>query len=115
MHAWQKPRCNCVVTVHGTVQEGGEEKFFLHNHLRFTVLFNINPETELSRIVGFEVEPYSVKHVVETPAVAERPPALSTCAPASMRHVTAQDEPQMIADGEEVHFTYDVLWHVRTF
>jgi hypothetical protein len=35
---------------------------FLHNHLRFTILYNRDAATDLSRIVGFEVEAFSVKH-----------------------------------------------------
>lgn len=37
-------------------------KYYINNHLRFTVLFNRDPATDLSRIVGFEVEPFSIKH-----------------------------------------------------
>ena len=34
----------------------------LHNHLRFTILYHRDVETDLARIVGFEVEPFSVAH-----------------------------------------------------
>ena len=37
----------------------------LNNHLRFTILYHKNAETDLSRIVGFEVEPFSVKHTYD--------------------------------------------------
>ena len=94
------------------MQDGGQEKYFLHNHLRFNVLFNINPETDTSRIVGFEVEPFSVRHQYEG-TLDTANPHLLTCAPASMRHVKHDDEPQAIQEGDEVVFTYDVLWTVR--
>lgn len=41
------------------IEEGGEQKHFLHNHLRFTILYHKDVETDLARIVGFEVR----KHV----------------------------------------------------
>jgi transmembrane 9 superfamily protein 2/4 len=37
----------------------------LINHLRFTILYHKNEDTDLSRIVGFEVEPFSVKHTYD--------------------------------------------------
>lgn len=42
------------------MQEG--EKAYLNNHLSFTILYHKDAETDLARIVGFEVEPYSVAH-----------------------------------------------------
>lgn len=35
------------------VQESG--KYLLNNHLRFNILFHRDTETDLARIVGFEV------------------------------------------------------------
>ena len=99
---------------HACLQDGqGEGTYYLHNHLRFVVLFNLNSETGLSRIVGFEVEPFSVKHQVEGPLSNDPPPQLLTCAPSSMRFVKHEDEPQVIAEGEDVIFTYDIIWLVR--
>ena len=40
--------CRCVP------QEGG--KYLLNNHLRFQILFHRDEETDLARIVGFEVD-----------------------------------------------------------
>ena len=37
----------------------------LNNHLRFTILYHRDVDTDLARIVGFEVEPFSVKHSYE--------------------------------------------------
>ncbi|XP_039684154.1 transmembrane 9 superfamily member 8 [Medicago truncatula] len=48
-------------------QYGGskEEKFFIDNHLAFTVKYHRDSLTESARIVGFEVKPFSVKHEYE--------------------------------------------------
>lgn len=35
-----------------------EEKYFIHNHLAFTVKYHRDAETDLARIVGFEVKPF---------------------------------------------------------
>ena len=46
------------------MQEDDDDKAYIHNHLRFTILYHRDIETDLSRIVGFEVEPFSVQHKV---------------------------------------------------
>jgi len=35
-----------------------EEKYFIHNHLAFTVKYHKDVLTESARIVGFEVKPF---------------------------------------------------------
>ena len=35
-----------------------EEKYFIHNHLLFTVKFHKDMQTDSARIVGFEVRPF---------------------------------------------------------
>lgn len=45
------------------MQEAG--KHYLNNHLHFTILYHKDAQTDLARIVGFEVEPYSVHHTFE--------------------------------------------------
>ena len=96
------------------MQDAGDAEavYYLNNHLRFTVMFNANPETELSRIVAFEVEPFSVKHAYEG-ALDKAAPRLVTCAPESFVQVKHDMEPQAIREGEEVIFTYDVLFQAR--
>ena len=86
-----------------SVEEGGEEKSFLHNHLRFTILFHKDQETDLSRIVGFEVEPFSVKHEFEEPW-DDVSPTLTTCNPGRMQYVTHGLAPQIVEEGSEVIF-----------
>lgn len=58
--------------VNSPIDDQGEEvpkeqltepsKIFLFNHLRFTILYHEDPNRHGIRIVGFEVEPFSVKH-----------------------------------------------------
>ena len=86
--------------------------YFLNNHLRFLILYHHDLETDLSRIVGFEVEPFSVKHTYDSP-LEEDKPVLNTCHPGRMKGVTHSNEPQLLRDGEEVIFSYDVLFEVR--
>ena len=92
-----------------TAEVNGKPEFFLHNHLRFTVLFHRDSETDLARIVGFEVEPFSVKHTYETPWDAIKP-RLDSCSPGRMKYVTHGLEPQAVKEGTEIVFTYDVLF-----
>lgn len=86
-------------------------KFFLHNHLRFSILYHKDIETDLARIVGFEVEPFSVKHTYEG-AWDKSSPVLDTCNPGRMTYVTHNLPPQPVAEGSEVIFTYDVRFVV---
>ncbi len=87
-------------------------KFFLHNHLRFTILYHKDAQTDLARIVGFEVEPFSVKHDYEPPW-DKASPILNTCNPGRMIYVTHQLPPQPVQEGVEVVFSYDVKFVVR--
>ena len=87
-------------------------RLFLHNHLRFTILYHRDVETDLSRIVGFEVKPFSVQHKYEGTWNPDKPD-LSTCNPGSMKYVSDKDEPQEVKEGREVIFTYDVVYEVR--
>jgi transmembrane 9 superfamily protein 2/4 len=93
------------------IEEGGEEKYFLHNHLRFTVLYHKDMDTDLSRIVGFEVEPFSVKHEYEQQWDPVKP-LLDTCNPGRMVWVTHGLAPQLVEENEEVIFSYDVIFKV---
>eukprot|EP00217_Crustomastix_stigmatica_P010071 CAMPEP_0183796094 /NCGR_PEP_ID=MMETSP0803_2-20130417/8158_1 /TAXON_ID=195967 /ORGANISM="Crustomastix stigmata, Strain CCMP3273" /LENGTH=637 /DNA_ID=CAMNT_0026040699 /DNA_START=40 /DNA_END=1953 /DNA_ORIENTATION=+ len=93
------------------VEEGGEERFFLHNHIRLTILYHKDIETDLSRIVGFEVEPFSVKHEYEQPWDPAKA-RLETCNPGKMQYVTHGLAPQIVEEGEEVVFTYDIMFKI---
>ena len=81
-------------------EEGGEEKYFLHNHVRFTILYHKDIETDLARIVGFEVEPASVHHTYAT--WDEVMPQLDTCTPEKHPLDSSQSTvmPQIVTAGE---------------
>ncbi|RLM62271.1 transmembrane 9 superfamily member 9-like [Panicum miliaceum] len=71
------------VGVKGQYAGSKDEKVFIHNHLTFLVKYHKDETTELSRIVGFEVKPFS-------------------------KLVTNSDTPQEVEAGKEIIFTYDV-------
>ena len=82
---------------------------FINNHLRFTILYHRDAETDLSRIVGFEVEPFSVEHSYDEPWDPLHT-KLFTCNQAEGKSVTHEMEPMRIYKGAQVVFTYDVLF-----
>ncbi|GFS38996.1 endomembrane protein 70 protein family [Actinidia rufa] len=84
-----------------------DEKYFIHNHLSFTVKFHKDPETESARIVGFEVKPFSIKHEYEGVWTSDKT-RLTTCDPHAKRTVTNSESPQEVEDKREILFTYDV-------
>lgn len=81
-------------------------KHYLFNHLKFRIMIHADDGFEGSRIVGFEVEPFSVKHKLETEDGGKK--MLKTCSPA--RPVDSTMEPQLTDDNEEIVYTYDVDW-----
>eukprot|EP01023_Acetabularia_acetabulum_P016371 TRINITY_DN1808_c0_g1_i2.p1 TRINITY_DN1808_c0_g1~~TRINITY_DN1808_c0_g1_i2.p1 ORF type:complete len:682 (-),score=91.71 TRINITY_DN1808_c0_g1_i2:217-2226(-) len=88
-----------------------EVKVYVHNHLRFNILYHKQPETGLSRIVGFEVEPFSVDHTYDPPWEEDfEHMKLQTCHPGKQIKVSHEQKPQEVAAGEEIVFTYDVLF-----
>ncbi|CAH9086570.1 unnamed protein product [Cuscuta epithymum] len=84
-----------------------EEKYFIHNHLTFTVKFHKDAQTNAARIVGFEVKPFSVRHEYEGQWSGNNT-RLTTCDPHAKRTVTSSDSPQEVEDKKEIVFTYDV-------
>lgn len=91
----------------GRIEDDG--KLSLHNHLRFTILYHRDIEADLSRIVGFEVKPFSIQHKYDG-TWNEDKADLSTCNPGSMKYVSDKDDPQEMKEGKEVIFTYDVVY-----
>ncbi|KAL0427824.1 UNVERIFIED_CONTAM: Transmembrane 9 superfamily member 8 [Sesamum latifolium] len=83
-----------------------EEKYFIHNHLTFTVKYHKDEMTDAARIVGFEVRPFSVKHEYE--GEWNDKTRLTTCDPHAKRTVTSSESPQEVEDKKEIIFTYDV-------
>lgn len=94
----------------------GARKTYVHNHAGFKILFHRDADTDLARIVGFEVIPASVKH--RHGSWDERDPRLETCS-AENHPLTdssgaprdpASVAPQAVEVGEEIVFTYDVTF-----
>ncbi|KAK3437966.1 transmembrane 9 superfamily member 8 [Eucalyptus grandis] len=83
-----------------------EEKYFIHNHLSFSVKYHRDAETDLARIVGFEVKPFSVKHEYE--GTWNENTRLTTCDPHSKHTVVNSNSPQEVEEKKEIIFTYDV-------
>ncbi|PON99236.1 Nonaspanin [Trema orientale] len=86
---------------------GKDEKYYIYNHLSFTVKYHKDLQTDTARIVGFEVRPFSVKHDYEGKwnGVNTR---LSTCDPHTKQVVVNSNTPQEVEDKKEIIFTYDV-------
>ncbi|KAE8687482.1 Transmembrane 9 superfamily member 8 [Hibiscus syriacus] len=83
-----------------------EEKYFIHNHLAFTVKYHKDLQTDSARIVGFEVKPYSIKHEYE--GQWSENARLTTCDPHNKRTVVNSNTPQEVEAKKEIVFTYDV-------
>lgn len=94
------------VGLRGQYAGSKEERHFIYNHLTFTVKIHKDPITELSRIVGFEVKPFSVKHAYEDSWTENT--RLTTCDPHAKRMVTNSETPQEVEEKNEIIFTYDV-------
>ncbi|CAJ2675089.1 unnamed protein product [Trifolium pratense] len=94
------------VGLKGQYSGSKEEKFFIHNHLAFTVKYHRDSLTESARIVGFEVKPFSVKHEYE--GKWDDKTRLTTCDPHAKHTVVNSNTPQEVEEGKEIIFTYDV-------
>ncbi|KAG2578210.1 transmembrane 9 superfamily member 9-like [Panicum virgatum] len=84
-----------------------DEKYFIHNHLSFTVKCHRDQQRDVSRIVAFEVKPYSVKHEYEG-KWNDKKTRLTTCDPHAQRVITSSESPQEVEVGKDIIFTYDV-------
>ncbi|KAL0319384.1 UNVERIFIED_CONTAM: Transmembrane 9 superfamily member 7 [Sesamum angustifolium] len=85
-----------------------EEKYFIHNHLSFRVMYHRDPETDSARIVGFEVTPGSINH--EYKAWDEKNQNVPTCNQNTKNLVQGSTVPQEVDEGKEVIFSYDVTF-----
>ncbi|MDA9766654.1 transmembrane 9 family protein [bacterium] len=83
-------------------------KAYVNNHIRFTILYHKDQETDLSRIVGFECEPFSVDHKYKK--WSDDKPLLKTCDPRQQVYVSEGSAPQEVKPGEEIVYTYDTLF-----
>ncbi|CAH8281939.1 unnamed protein product [Eruca vesicaria subsp. sativa] len=101
------------VGLKGQYEGSKEQKFFMHNHLAFTVRYHRDVETDAARIVGFEVKPYSVKH--EYDGEWSEKTRLTTCDPHKKRLVVSSATPQEVEQKKEIIFTYDVDFQASVF
>uniref|UniRef100_A0A804KR02 Transmembrane 9 superfamily member n=1 Tax=Musa acuminata subsp. malaccensis TaxID=214687 RepID=A0A804KR02_MUSAM len=84
-----------------------DDKYYINNHLSFRVMYHKDPESEDSRIVGFEVIPSSVKH--EYTDWDEKNPKVHTCMP-STKITPSSNTPQEVAADAYNVFSYDVTF-----
>eukprot|EP00306_Pavlova_sp_CCMP459_P009976 CAMPEP_0185185618 /NCGR_PEP_ID=MMETSP1140-20130426/3440_1 /TAXON_ID=298111 /ORGANISM="Pavlova sp., Strain CCMP459" /LENGTH=640 /DNA_ID=CAMNT_0027751819 /DNA_START=19 /DNA_END=1941 /DNA_ORIENTATION=- len=75
---------------------------YLNNHVAITIKYHKDASFEGSRIVGFEVEPSSVKHTYQGSWSDQSPPKLTSCSGGAGPHA--------LSGGAEAIFTYDVKW-----
>lgn len=79
---------------------------YVHNHVRLIVKYHKSKDAPASggatRVVGFEVEPFSVKHKYDDW------PTLKSCSP--LQAVRSDMEPQRVDQAGEIVWTYDVRW-----
>ena len=95
--------------------ESGKTQHFLFNHVKIVVSVHraverSTEEDERVRVVGFRVEPYSIKHVYdENIPFSTKETQLNTC---SVQRPARNDPTnyQRIDGSTEVVFTYDVEW-----
>lgn len=85
-------------------------KHYIFNHIRFRVLVHSDEASfSGSRVVGFEVEPVSVKHQLADGAEwNDAETSLATCNPS--RAVDSTMTPQDADTPGPIIFTYDVTW-----
>lgn len=92
----------------GAMAKEGEA---VNNHYRLIISFHQDAAAYTgSRIVGFEVEPYSIEHKVQGEWKGAAT-VLTTCS--STNPVTQEGKPQLVtaaAGGRDIIWTYDVQW-----
>lgn len=90
--------------------------YYVNNHVHMVVDYHIMDATKEeppARVVGFRVEPFSVKHQYKSPLaewVSPSLPPLSTCDDTNFVNPVKVHEAQKVAFGETILFTYDVVW-----
>lgn len=83
---------------------GENEEVYIFNHLKFLIHSHALEELQLYRVVGFEVDYYSVKHTYTEWTGMNT--MLTSC------HLAGKKAFQSVSsqDGNEIIFTYDVVW-----
>lgn len=84
-----------------------DDKYYINNHLSFTVLYHEDLNAAEARIVGFHVIPSSIKH--EYGAWDDKNPTVQTCN-ANTKITPGSHTPQEVAPEAYVVFSYDVIF-----
>ena len=84
---------------------------YLYNHVNIIIKYH-QIDVDAFRVVGFYVEPFTVKHEyedAETDLATDPQPALKTCDPNAAMELDSVKKEQPIERGRVI-FTYDMLW-----
>ena len=84
---------------------------YLYNHVNIIIKYH-QIDVDAFRVVGFYVEPFTVKHEYEdaqTDLTNDPTPALKTCDPNAAMELDSVKKEQPIERGRVI-FTYDMLW-----
>lgn len=96
-----------------TTTKEKKQTHYLFNHVRILVRYSEeSKEFEGSRIVGFEVVPFSIKHTYEatTQQFSKQETILTSCNQFSPAQYHPDNFQKVEKPGEEVIYTYDVKW-----
>ncbi|GER53515.1 endomembrane protein 70 protein family [Striga asiatica] len=88
----------------GNYERSKEEKYFIHNHLSFRVMYHKDPETDSARIVGFEVSPVSILH-------DDKNPNVPTCNQNTKNLVQGSTVPQEVDKDKDIES--EIKWASR--
>ena len=84
---------------------------YLYNHVRLIVRYSEEPESFIgSRVVGFEVVPFSIKHKYDDEVYVKGSTILKTCNTFTLAKFDADNLQPVENSNEEVIYTYDVQW-----
>jgi len=87
----------------------GKRAHFLNNHLSMAILYNKGTEFEGIRVVGFKIQPFSVKHDFTTDSLGNK--KSDFCKNTTNLDFSKVTELQQIdSKTGEIAFTYDVIW-----
>lgn len=102
------------------VVDASVKKYYIFNHVNINIDYHQveGAEQEEYRVVGFSVEPISIKHKFadrfewDGESVEGFRKPLSSC-PKAGTHMPSEHPhgPQVVHEGEPIIFTYDVLWN----
>jgi len=94
-----------------------KKKAYIHNHVNIILKYHQrDPAVESYRVVGFSVEPMSIKHEFQggyewsEADEARFTKPLSGCTPGKHMERENINANQVVGNGEKILYTYDVIW-----